>query len=172
MARTSFFSAIQALISFSCKKTTLSMKDVHRKSSCCLFRQRQGQAGGIITGTKWELPAGSCYGEVAEFIVQRSTGQTLQLTDQCSTAQAVPARVNCGVDLWLIDVWWSPGQDHHHPLLDPHTVFPSQWYCKLQIILITYRLLKPKVQGQTEHMWPVQDHRFLKHNIFHKLPIR
>jgi len=55
----------------------------------------------MITGTMCELPSGSGYRELAESIMQPSTGQALQLTDQCSTAQAVPAWVNCGVDLCL-----------------------------------------------------------------------
>lgn len=35
-------------------------KDAHIATSCCTCGQRQGHAGGIIAGTKQELPIGSC----------------------------------------------------------------------------------------------------------------
>lgn len=110
----------------------------------------------------------------AEFILwPRSLCSTMQPEGHAGhTAQymPVPAQVNCCVGHWLTDVQWSPDKDHYIPHLHTHTVHLSLKYDKLQVILLTYWLLKPWVQGPKEQAWPVQDNWLLKYNVFCKAP--
>lgn len=62
------------------KGKQLLLKDIFRRTSCCSLGSWRGHAGGIFAGTTWELPAGSCYSELAEFIPWPR--------NFCSTAQA------------------------------------------------------------------------------------
>lgn len=133
----SSFLAIQARIQFSYKKTTLLTKAVRSRTSCCPFGQRQGQAGGVITGTKRELPAGSCCSELAEL----SCGQARDKLCGwwiCAAQHRLTVR-------WVSDSSMYSGLLHRiatfHPLI--HIVYLSQKYYKLQVILIIYKLLKP-----------------------------
>lgn len=43
-----------------CSSLPSNREDVCTKASCRTFGQRQGHAGGVIAGTRWELPVGSC----------------------------------------------------------------------------------------------------------------
>lgn len=130
------------------KKTTLFVNDVDTRTSCYPFRWSQGQAGGVITSTGWELPAGSpgtmswlsssC--SQGAYSAQHGLKATMDMAWRphwmCSPAQdwPVPAEVNHDVAHSLLNKQHSPGQDQYIPPLDPCRVYFSQSYivsCRL-----------------------------------------
>lgn len=74
---------------------------------------------------------------------QHSLKARLDMQHSSAQHSLAPAQVSCYADHWFLGVQWSPSQDHYIPPLDPCTVYLSQRYCKLQIALLTYGLLKP-----------------------------
>lgn len=56
--------------------------------SCCTVRSRQGQSGGVITGTQWELPAVSC---VSVIWLRSSCSQGVCAAQHSPGGQAVRA---------------------------------------------------------------------------------
>lgn len=143
----------------SCKKTTLFMKDVHGRRTCCSFRQGQGQAGSAVPrGSCLSLACSPAQDKLCSWLsVQHSTGCT--------------ARVNCGVDLWLLDVQGSPRQDCHLPTFDLPTVYLSQRCCKVQFHSYYIQASQTLGTRPAEHTWPVQGHCLLE-CIFHKLTLQ
>lgn len=99
MDRNISFLVIQVNVSFSYKKTVFTT-DFCMTTSRCAVRQKQGQAGSVITGTRWEQDRS--YDELAEAVLwpghfssatepEDHAGQAAQ----CSTAQAVQLTAIC-----------------------------------------------------------------------------
>lgn len=155
------FCSFKLLYTISYKNTALFKKVVHVRTFCCSSMHKQKLLAGSSGKVSWVYPA-------AKESVQHNATWRSRWTR--STTHACACSVNCCVGHWLTDVQWSPDEDHYIPSLHPHTVHPSLKYDKLQVILITYWLLKPWVQGPKEQAWPVQDNWLLKYNVFCKAP--
>ena len=83
-----------------------------------------------------------CYAELAEFALQPwdlcVTAQPdlkSRWTDSTAQYRSALTQVNCDLDHRFLEVQWPPGQNHYVAPLDPHRLYCSQTYYKLQIIL-------------------------------------
>lgn len=99
----------------------LNRKDGYMRTFFHTFRYRHGQAGGVTTSIKWELPSGysvkMCWlsSSAAEEFVQHNTAWKRSYT--CSTYFLCPVWLKGGLGVLGLTVRWIPDSSVHKAYL-------------------------------------------------------